>query len=43
MSTWRSVASLVFVSFALVSSELLPKGLLTPVVRDIGVTEGAAA
>ena len=42
ISTWRSVASLAFVSFALVSSELLPMGLLTPMARDIGVTEGAA-
>jgi MFS transporter, DHA1 family, purine ribonucleoside efflux pump len=41
-STWLSVVSLAFASFALVSSELLPMGLLTPMARDIGVSEGAA-
>jgi DHA1 family purine ribonucleoside efflux pump-like MFS transporter len=41
-STWLSVISLAFGSFALVSSELLPMGLLTPLARDLGVTEGAA-
>jgi DHA1 family purine ribonucleoside efflux pump-like MFS transporter len=37
-STWLSVVSLAFGSFALVSSELLPMGLLTLMARDIGVT-----
>lgn len=41
-ATWLSVVSLAFGSFALVSSELLPMGLLTPLARDIGVSEGAA-
>ena len=41
-STWASVASLAFGSLALVSSELLPMGLLTPLARDIKVSEGAA-
>jgi DHA1 family purine ribonucleoside efflux pump-like MFS transporter len=41
-TTWLSVISLAFGSFALVSSELLPMGLLTPLARDIGVTEGVA-
>lgn len=40
-STWLSVP-LAFGSAALVNSELLPMGLLTPLARDIGVTEGAA-
>ncbi|MGH8431742.1 MAG: MFS transporter, partial [Solimonas sp.] len=42
VSTWLSVASLALGSFAVVSSELLPMGLLTPLARDIGVSEGAA-
>lgn len=41
-TTWLSIASLAFGSFAVVSSELLPMGLLTPLARDIGVSEGAA-
>lgn len=41
-STWASVASLGFGSFAMVSGELLPMGLLTPMARDIGVSEGIA-
>lgn len=41
-STWLSVASLACGSFAIVGSELLPLGLLTPLARDIGVSEGAA-
>jgi len=35
-STWLSVVSLAFGSFALVSSELLPMGLFTPLARDFG-------
>jgi MFS transporter, DHA1 family, purine ribonucleoside efflux pump len=42
IATWLSVVSLAFGSFALVSSELLPMGLLTAIARDLGVSEGAA-
>lgn len=42
LSTWLSIISLGFGSFALVGSELLPAALLTPMARDFGVTEGAA-
>lgn len=41
-ATWLSVLSLTLGSFVLAGSELLPMGLLTPMARDIGVTEGAA-
>lgn len=42
VSTWLSVVSLTFGSFALISSELLPMAVLTPMAADLGVTEGAA-
>lgn len=42
VSTWLSVVSLTFGSFALISSELLPMAVLTPLAADLGVTEGAA-
>lgn len=42
LSTWLSVVSLTFGSFALISSELLPMAVLTPMAADLGVTEGAA-
>ncbi|MGK6317299.1 MFS transporter [Neorhizobium sp. DT-125] len=42
VSTWLSVGSLTFGSFALISSELLPMAVLTPMAADLGVTEGAA-
>ncbi|KKB12219.1 hypothetical protein VE25_08115 [Devosia geojensis] len=42
LSTWLSVVSLTFASFALISSELLPMAVLTPMAADLGVTEGAA-
>ncbi len=42
ISTWLSVVSLTFGSFALISSELLPMAVLTPMATDLGVTEGAA-
>jgi len=42
VSTWLSVVSLTFGSFALISSELLPMAVLTPMATDLGVTEGAA-
>ncbi|MBX9452249.1 MAG: MFS transporter [Mesorhizobium sp.] len=41
-STWLSVVSLTVGSFALISSELLPMAVLTPMSADLGVTEGAA-
>jgi DHA1 family purine ribonucleoside efflux pump-like MFS transporter len=40
--TWLPVFALALSSFALVSSELLPMALLTPLARDVGVSEGAA-
>lgn len=42
ISTWLSVISLMFGSFALISSELLPMAVLTPMAADLGVTEGVA-
>lgn len=42
ISTWLSVVSLTLGSFALISSELLPMAVLTPMAADLGVTEGAA-
>jgi MFS transporter, DHA1 family, purine ribonucleoside efflux pump len=42
LSTWLSVVSLGFGTFALVSSEFLPAGLLTPLAHGIGISEGAA-
>ncbi|MGE3926100.1 MAG: MFS transporter [Lautropia sp.] len=42
VSTWLSIVSLTFGSFALISSELLPMAVLTPMAADFGVTEGAA-
>lgn len=41
-STWLSVVSLTFGSFALISSELLPMAVLTPMAAELGITEGAA-
>lgn len=42
ISTWLSVVSLTFGSFALISSELLPMAVLTPMAGDLEITEGAA-
>jgi DHA1 family purine ribonucleoside efflux pump-like MFS transporter len=42
IATWLSVVSLTFGSFALISSELLPMAVLTPMAVELGVTEGAA-
>lgn len=42
ISIWLSVVSLTFGSFALISSELLPMAVLTPMAADLGITEGAA-
>jgi DHA1 family purine ribonucleoside efflux pump-like MFS transporter len=41
-ATWFAVLSMAATSFALVSAEFLPAGLLTPLARDLGVTEGTA-
>ncbi|MEP6565030.1 MAG: MFS transporter [Mesorhizobium sp.] len=40
--TWFAVVSLAVTSFALVSAEFLPAGLLTPMARDLGISEGTA-
>ena len=42
LTTWLSVVSLTFGSFALISSELLPMAVLTPMAADLGISEGAA-
>ncbi|ETF03805.1 transporter [Advenella kashmirensis W13003] len=42
ISTWLAVISLTFGSFALISSELLPMAVLTPMAADLNVTEGVA-
>jgi DHA1 family purine ribonucleoside efflux pump-like MFS transporter len=42
ISTWFSVVSLTFGSFSLISSELLPMAVLTPMAADLGISEGAA-
>jgi DHA1 family purine ribonucleoside efflux pump-like MFS transporter len=41
-ATWFAVLSMAATSFALVSAEFLPAGLLTPMARGLGVTEGTA-
>ncbi|MGV1987134.1 MFS transporter [Agrobacterium sp. 22-221-1] len=41
-TTWFAVLSMAATSFALVSAEFLPAGLLTPMARDLGITEGTA-
>ncbi|TBE17128.1 MFS transporter [Rhizobium ruizarguesonis] len=40
--TWFAVLSMAATSFALVSAEFLPAGLLTPMAHDLGITEGTA-
>jgi len=40
--TWFAVLSMAATSFALVSAEFLPAGLLTPLAHDLGITEGTA-
>lgn len=40
--TWFAVLSMAAASFALVSAEFLPAGLLTPMARDLGISEGTA-
>lgn len=41
-ATWFAVVSMAATSFALVSAEFMPAGMLTPMARDLGVTEGMA-
>ncbi|GES40796.1 permease [Rhizobium dioscoreae] len=41
-ATWFAVLSMAATSFALVSAEFLPAGLLTPLARDLAITEGTA-
>ncbi|THK34186.1 MFS transporter [Ensifer sp. MPMI2T] len=41
-TTWLAVISMAATSFALVSAEFLPAGLLTPMARDLGISEGTA-
>ncbi|CCM78446.1 MFS transporter [Rhizobium mesoamericanum] len=41
-ATWFAVLSMAATSFALVSAEFLPAGLLTPMARDLGISEGTA-
>ncbi|MBD8688684.1 MULTISPECIES: MFS transporter [unclassified Rhizobium] len=41
-ATWLAVLSMAATSFALVSAEFLPAGLLTPMARDMGISEGTA-
>ncbi|MBY3488295.1 MFS transporter [Rhizobium laguerreae] len=41
-TTWFAVISMAATSFALVSAEFLPAGLLTPMASELGVSEGTA-
>lgn len=41
-STWLAVVSMAAATFALVSAEFLPAGLLTPMAADLGISEGTA-
>ena len=41
-STWLAVGSMAAATFALVSAEFLPAGLLTPMAADLGISEGTA-
>ncbi len=40
--TWLAVLSLASATFALVSAEFLPAGLLTPMAADLRISEGTA-
>lgn len=40
--TWASIISMSAATFALVSAEFLPAGLLTPMAADLGISEGTA-
>jgi hypothetical protein len=39
---WPAVASLALGVFGLVTAEFLPASLLTPMARDLGISDGAA-
>jgi len=39
-ASWSGVFAMSVCAFALVASEFLPVSLLTPMARDLGVTEG---
>ena len=39
---WLAMLAMLATSFALVSAEFLPAGLLTPMARDLGISEGTA-
>lgn len=41
-TTWLAVISMSVATFALVSAEFLPAGLLTPMAADLGISEGTA-
>ncbi|MBN8931674.1 MAG: MFS transporter [Rhizobium pusense] len=41
-AAWAAIASLAVGVFAMVTSEFLPASLLTPVAKDLGVSDGAA-
>lgn len=41
-ATWLAMLAMLATSFALVSAEFLPAGLLTPMARDLGISEGVA-
>jgi DHA1 family purine ribonucleoside efflux pump-like MFS transporter len=41
-NTWLAMLSMLATSFALVSAEFLPAGLLTPMASDLGISEGTA-
>ncbi|KKC39846.1 ABC transporter permease [Devosia epidermidihirudinis] len=40
--TWLAMLAMLATSFALVSAEFLPAGLLTPMAADLGISEGTA-
>ena len=42
LGIWLAVLSLSFATFAIVSAEFLPAGLLTPMAADLGISEGLA-
>lgn len=41
-SAWSAVACLSLLTFVLIASEFMPVSLLTPIARDLGITEGQA-
>lgn len=42
VKTWLAMLAILATSFALVSAEFLPAGLLTPMAADLGISEGTA-